>query len=110
MNEETVRLIVSIFSGIAAVIPVLYKLIVTLREFHKEKNWSALVSIVSQYMVEAEKLYKYGSDKKAYVMAAIESSGKLINYNIDMEVVSELIDSLCGLSKKINVKTEEVSK
>ena len=45
-----------------------------------------------------------GSEKKAWVMKMIEASAKTINYDIDLEVVSQKIDELCAMSKTVNVK------
>ena len=40
----------------------------------------------------------------------VKASADTINYDIDLEKVSELIDSLCAMTKIVNApKTEEVS-
>jgi hypothetical protein len=36
----------------------------------------------------------------------VEAAAKTINYPIDLEQVSKLIDDLCALSKKVNVPQE----
>ena len=40
-------------------------------------------------------------------MGMVQASANLVNYDIDMEVVSEMIDSLCAMSKKVNAPVEE---
>ena len=63
--------------------------------------------MVTKYMEEAETLFDNGADKKAWVMGMVQASANLVNYDIDMEVVSEMIDSLCAMSKKVNAPVEE---
>jgi hypothetical protein len=53
-------------------------------------------------MAEAEEKFKDGADKKAWVMGMVEASAAQINYPIDMEAVSILIEQLCDMSKKVN--------
>lgn len=35
----------------------------------------------------------------------IETSSETVNYDIDMEVISKLIDNLCKMSKSVNAPT-----
>ena len=58
-------------------------------------------------MEEAEKKFEDGATKKEWVMAMILNSAEAINYDIDMEVVSKLIDSLCDMSNKVNAPEEK---
>lgn len=101
---EWLKLIIAILSGIAACIPLVIKLINVLKELYKEKNWSKLVVIVTNFMAEAETLYPDGASKKEYVINSIMAISKTIDYPVDKEMLSELIDSLVTLSKKVNVE------
>ena len=101
---EWLKLIIAILSGIAACIPLVIKLINVLKELYKEKNWSKLVVIVTNFMAEAETLYPDGASKKEYVINSIMAISKTIDYPVDREMLSELIDSLVTLSKKVNVE------
>ena len=98
------KLIIAILSGIATCIPLVIKLINVLRDFYKEKNWSKLVVIVTNFIAEAETLYSDGASKKEYVINSIMAISKTIDYPIDREMLSELIDSLVTLSKKVNIE------
>ena len=101
---EWYEIIISILSGLAITIPLVVKLVQYVTKSIKEKNWGNLLALLMSLMAEAEAKFEAGADKKEYVMAAIESSAKTINYDIDLEEVSSLIDQLCAMTKKVNVK------
>lgn len=104
---EYLECILAILAGICTAIPLVIKLASTIKNYHREKNWPGLMSMVTKYMEEAETLFDNGADKKAWVMGMVQASANLVNYDIDMEVVSEMIDSLCAMSKKVNAPVEE---
>jgi hypothetical protein len=104
---ETVNLIVSILSGIAVCIPLVIKLIEYVRKLWKEKNWAPMMQLVLKFMTEAEELYETGAERKEYVMSAIKSLEGTLNYDIDENVISAMIDSIVLASKTINVKPKE---
>ena len=101
---EWYEIIISILSGIAACVPLVIKLVDYIKALAKEKNWSKLIVIVSNFMAEAETLYPDGASKKEYVINSVLAIAKTIDYPVDEEVLSELIDSLTKLSKKVNVQ------
>lgn len=102
------EIIVSILSGLAVAIPLVIKLVEYVQKAIKEKNWQALLALVTKLMEEAEHKFQNGADRKEYVMMAIKASADTINYEIDMDVVSELIDSLCAMSKVVNAPKVEI--
>lgn len=104
---EWYEIIISILSGLAAAIPLVIKLVEWVRKAIQEKNWSNLLTLVMNLMETAEKNFDNGADKKAWVMSEVKASAKTINYDIDMEQVSALIDSICDLTKKVNYPVEE---
>ena len=104
---EWYEILISILTGIAAVIPVVVKLVQITTKYIKEKNWSSLLALVMKYMEEAEQLYADGASKKMYVMMAIENSAEIVRFDVDMEVVSQLIDSMCTLTKKVNYPVQD---
>lgn len=103
-NVEWVNVIVSILSGLAVAIPLVCKLVEYVKKAIEEKNWGQLVTLIMGYMEEAEKKFATGAEKKEWVMGMVESTAATINYPIDMEVVSALIDQLCSMSKVVNGK------
>lgn len=101
---EWLDLVVSILAGLAAAIPLVIKLVEYVQKAIKEKNWNVILSMVMNYMQIAEEKFDNGTERKEWVLAMVTESAKTVNYDIDMTVISNLIDSLCSMSKKINVK------
>lgn len=108
MNMEWMRLLVSVLAGLATAIPLAIKLVEYVQKAVKEKNWSKVLDMVMQYMATAEEKFDNGADRKEWVLAMVRASSETVNYDIDMEVISGLIDDLCAMSKKVNAPSEEV--
>ena len=70
----------------------------------EEKNWNQLLNLVTNLMEEAEKKFATGAERKEWVLAMVKASADTINYPINLEEVSKLIDSLCDMSKIVNGK------
>lgn len=102
---EYFDLIIIGLPGAVAVVVLTMQLVKYVQKSIKEKNWANLVTMVMNYMAEAERLFENGSDKKAWVMGMIQESAEQINYPIDMDAVSVLIEQLCDMSKKVNPPT-----
>lgn len=101
------NVIISILSGLAVAIPLIIELVKWIQKAVQEKNWQALLELVTTLMKEAESKFSTGAERKDYVMLAIKASADTINYKIDMDVVSKLIDDLCAMSKIVNAPNVE---
>lgn len=102
-----IELIVSIVSGLAVVIPVVMKLVKTVKELVKEKNWNVLVRELFNLMGEAEKLFDKGTDRKVWVMEEIKKAAIRVGYDYDEETeakISAMIDDTCDLAKILVTK------
>lgn len=99
---DWVELIISILAGLATAIPLVVKLVEYVQKAVKEKNWNKLLELVMELMQTAENKFDNGADRKEWVMAMVKASADTINYDIDTEAVSNLIDSLCDMSKVVN--------
>lgn len=102
--EIWTTIVLPIISGLAACIPLVIKLIDISQRAAKEKNWTAVMQLVLKLMQEAEENYATGAERKEYVIDSINSVKDTLNYDIDMTVVSEMIDSIILATKKINAK------
>ena len=102
--EVWTTIILPIISGLVAAIPLVIKLVDLAQKAHKEKNWKAVVQLVLVLMKEAEQNYTVGADKKQYVISSIKAMEKSLQYDIDEEAISELIDAVADATKKINTK------
>ena len=90
MNMEWLQLAVSVLAGLATAIPLAIK----------------VLDMVMKYMATAEEKFDNGADRKEWVLAMVKASSETVNYDIDMERISKLIDDLCKMSKKVNAPAE----
>lgn len=105
--NDWVSIIVSVLAGLATAIPLVIKLVQTIQTAVKEKNWSNVMQIVLKLMTEAENNYSTGAERKEYVMDSIEAIKDSLNCEIDMDVISNMIDSICQASRVINAEAKE---
>ncbi len=103
---EWMKMIVSILAGIATCIPLAVKLVQYVQKAVREKNWSKMLDMVMGLMATAETKFETGADKKEWVLAMVKASADTINYDVDMDAIGNLIDSLCDMSKVVNAPTE----
>lgn len=104
---EWLNYAVSILSGLAVAIPLVVKLVEYVQKSIKEKNWSKLLELVMKLMSEAENKFKTGAEKKEWVLAMVKSSADTINYDIDINAVGDLIDSLCDMANTVNAPVQK---
>lgn len=102
MDMEWMKFAVAILSGLAAAIPLVIKLIEYVQKATKEKNWSKMLDLVMELMKKAETKFAEGADRKEWVLAMTKASAESINYDIDLDAISIMIDSLCEMSKVVN--------
>lgn len=102
MELNWVEIVISILTGLAAAIPLVVKLVEYVQKAVKEKNWNKMLDMVMDLMKTAEGMFEKGADRKEWVLAMIKGSADSINYDVDIEAISELIDSLCDMSKVVN--------
>lgn len=98
-----IQAIISILSGIAVLVPLMFKLIQFVQAGVKEKNWSQVLKLVMSLMADAEDNFESGAEKKEWVINQLKALAGSIDYNIDWDVISEMIDKICDVSKEINV-------
>ena len=106
VDSSYINYIVAILTGLATAIPLVINLIKYVKKAVKEKNWNQVVKLVMNLMEEAETKFDNGADRKEWVLSMIKASADTINYDIDMDAISDLIDSLCNMSKVVNAPTQ----
>lgn len=99
-----VEIIIAILTGLATCIPLVIKLVQTIKESVKAKNWAPLMQLVLRLMTEAEDNYTTGAEKKTYVIDSINAIKGSLNYDVDMDAVDAMIDAIIIATKKINTK------
>lgn len=102
-----IQAIISILSGVAILVPLIVKLVQYVQANAKEKNWSSLMVLVMNLMAQAEQMFDKGADKKEWVINELKAVASTLNYEIDWNVVSEMIDKICDVSKEINVEVAQ---
>lgn len=100
--EQIVSIIVSILTGAATCIPLAVKLAQVVKQAVQEKNWSSVLDLVVNLMQEAETKFNDGATRKEWVLAMVQTSAQYADYPIDNAALSNLIDSLCALTNKVN--------
>lgn len=105
--EGYINLIIAILSGLVTAIPLVVQLVKYVKAAIQEKNWSKVLTLVLNLMTEAERMYTTGIERKEFVMNSIESIKDTLNYQIDMNQISDIIDQIVASSKVINAKVEE---
>jgi hypothetical protein len=102
--EVWTTIILPIISGLVACVPLVITLINVVQKNSKSQNWTALMSLTLKLMTEAETLYKEGSEKKDYVINSIKALEKTLNYDVDIDKVDAMINSIVEATKKINIE------
>lgn len=93
-----------ILVGLAVLIPMVIALIKYVTKAAEDKNWNVIVKMVLDLMVQAEKDYSTGAEKKEFVMNQLRIAAKTVDFEIDWDKVSDLIDALCEMAKEVNVE------
>ena len=105
---EILELIIEILAGLMIVIPLVVKLIEYVKKSVLEKNWNNLIHLLLNLIASAEEKFDNGADRKQWVIAMVQASANTINYPISEQELSKLIDNLVELTKKVNVKNQEI--
>lgn len=103
---EWYEVLISVLTGLAATIPLVVELVKYVKESVKEKNWGKLVSLVLTLVQEAEEKFDNGADRREWVLSMVQASATTINYDVNLDLVGELVDNLCVMSKSVNASKE----
>ena len=102
--DVIVKYLPTILLGLAVIIPLVATLIKYVTKAADSKNWNIIVKMVLDLMVQAEQDYSSGAAKKTFVMNQIAVLAKTVDFEIDMDKVSDLIDALCDMAHEVNVE------
>jgi hypothetical protein len=102
--EIWTNIVLPIISGLVAAIPLVIKLVEVSQRVIKEKNWTAVMQLVLKLMAEAEENYETGAEKKEYVLDSIKALQETLNYDVDLNAIGAMVDSIAKTSKHINIK------
>ena len=99
---DYLQLVIQILVTLSTLIPLVIELVKYVQKAVKEKNWQTMIAMAMRLMTEAENKFETGADRKEWVMGMIKASAETINYDIDEQQLSELIDNLVELTKSVN--------
>lgn len=103
--KNWIEMLVAILAGLVVCIPLVVNLIEVVREAVMERNWSTLIKIVMNFMVEAERVFDNGYDRKQWVMSQLDAAAKTANYDLTEEArqrISDMIDAMCTMAYTVN--------
>lgn len=104
--------IACILSGLIVCIPLVDRLIRVTKETVRKRNWDKLVSMLADYMAQAEVLIENNAARKEWVIGMIRLGARQIEYELDEEDITNigiLIDQLCTMAKTVNSNTKEAT-
>ena len=99
-----VKYLPSILVGIAVLIPLIVALVKYVTKAAQDKNWNIIVKMFLDLMVQAEKDYSTGAERKEFVMNQLRVMATTVDFEIDWDKVSDLIDALCDMAHEVNVE------
>ena len=100
---DILNVILAIVTGLGTAIPLVIQLVKYVKLAIEEKNFGNIMKIAIDLMPEAEEKFETGPERKEYVMNNIKSLCDTLDYEVDIDKVSEMIDAVVAISKKVNV-------
>ena len=102
--EKFVEYLPAILVGLAAIIPLVTALVKYVTKAAEDKNWNIIVKMVLDLMVQAEHDYSSGTERKEFVMNQMKVLAATVDFEVDWDKVSDLIDALCEMAHEVNVE------
>ncbi len=102
--EKFLEYLPVILVGLAAIIPLVVALVKYVQKAAEDKNWNIIVKMVLDLMVQAEHDYATGAERKEFVMNQMKVMAATVDFEVDWDKVSDLIDALCEMAHEVNVE------
>ena len=102
--ELIIAIVVNVILAVGIATPLVIALVKYVRQSIQEKNWNNLVKLVLELISTAEKKFETGAERKEWVISMVRVAENQINFDIDEEQLSKLVDDLVEMSKKVNIK------
>lgn len=101
---ESIEFVITVLSSLCALIAMAVKLCRIIAALADEKKYSELFEIISAAMIEAEEIAALsGEEKKARVIEAAEAAADELGiHSFDAERISDLIEAVIKITKKVN--------
>lgn len=102
--ELIIAIVVNVILAVGIATPLVIALVKYVRQSIQEKNWNNLVKLVLELISTAEEKFETGAERKEWVISMVRVAENQINFDIDEEMLGNLIDDLVDLTKKVNIK------
>ena len=102
--------IISALVGLIVAIPLVKELIKYVKISNRAHNWTSLLAYVLDLMKQAENKFDDGKIRKEWVLVMVKGNADTIDFDIDMDQVSCLIDDLCDMSEVVNAFADRAAK
>ena len=102
--ELIIAIVVNVILAVGIATPLVIALVKYVRQSIQEKNWNNLVKLVLELISTAEEKFETGAERKEWVISMVRVAENQINFDIDEEMLGNLIDDLVDLTKKVNTK------
>lgn len=102
--ELIIAIVVNVILAVGIATPLVIALVKYVRQSIQEKNWNNLVKLVLELISTAEEKFETGAERKQWVISMVRVAENQINFDIDEEMLGNLIDDLVDLTKKVNIK------
>lgn len=102
--ELIIAIVVNVILAVGIATPLVIALVKYVRQSIQEKNWNNLVKLVLELISTAEEKFETGAERKEWVISMVKVAENQINFDIDEEMLGNLIDDLVDLTKKVNIK------
>ena len=99
---EWFEIIIGIVAGLIVLIPLGIHIFNWLKKVISEKKWPELIEVVLKLIAEAETAYNDGASRKEYVMQMVKSTAEAMEYDVDMDEISQFIDNVVAMAKLVN--------
>ena len=106
---EVWNLIAGILSGLIVCVPLVIKLVQVTKEPIRKGNWNKLVSMVADFMAQAEMKIEDNATRKEWVLGMVRTSANQIDYDLtdaEWEKISNMIDQLCTMARTVNAEAK----
>ena len=100
---DILKLVLAIISGVVTCIPLAIQLVRYIKTAIAEKNFNNIMRLVIDLIPEAEEKFSNGEERKEYIMNNIKSLSQTLGYEVDFDKISEMIDQIVAVTKKVNV-------
>lgn len=102
--ELIITIVFNVILAIGIATPLVIALVKYVKQSIQKKNWNNLVKLVLELISTAEEKFETGAERKEWVIDMVRVAENQINFDIDEETLSNLIDDLVNLTKKVNIK------